>query len=215
MKQLPKLSAAYCIFFAGIFLSCNQKMKEPETQGKADTAQLFPGNSFAAVDQSPMDISYYPPEYPQQKMSAKQPAAAPVARIIYSRPHKKGRIIFSNQEKSLVRYGEPWRLGANEATEIDFFQPVVINGNNVAAGRYVMYCIPFADRWIIALNTNVDSWGLQIDPSKDLFRTEVPVQQQKASIEDFTIVFQDATYGADILFTWDMVKIILPVSFSK
>ncbi len=190
-------------------------MSKPEPTATADTAQRFPGNSFAASDQSPMDISYFPTLYPQQKMAAKQPFAPPVARIIYSRPHKKGRLIFSNEEKSLVRYGNPWRLGANEATEIGFYKPVVINGNNVPAGRYVMYCIPYADKWIIALNNNVDSWGLQIDPSQDLFRTEVPVQEQSPAIEDFTIVFQDATYGADILFAWDNVKILLPVTFSK
>ena len=215
MKRLPKLSAAYYLCFAAILFSCNQQMKEPEAAEKTDTAQLFPGNSFAAVDQSPIDISYYPIQYPQQKMSARQLGAQPLARIIYSRPHKKGRVIFSNDEKSLVRYGKPWRLGANEATEITFFKPVVINGNNLPAGRYVMYCIPFADKWVIAVNSNVDSWGLQIDPSKDLFRTEVPVQEQNPPIEDFTIVFLEATYGADILFTWDEVKILLPVSFSK
>lgn len=189
-------------------------MKEPVAVAKADTAQLFPGNSFAPIDRSPMDISYYPVQYPQQKMSGTQ-TATPLARIIYSRPHKNGRVIFSNNEKSLVRYGQPWRLGANESTEITFFKPVVINGNNLAAGRYVMYCIPFADRWIIAVNGNVDSWGLQVDPTKDLFRTEVPVQEQNPAIEDFTIVFMEATYGADILFAWDQVKILLPVSFSK
>lgn len=215
MTKLPKPSAAYVLLVAVTLLSCNEQMKKPDPAAKADTAQLFPGNSFAAIDQSPMDISYYPPQYPQHKMSAGQSANAPVSRIIYSRPHRKGRMIFSNEEKSLVRYGKPWRLGANEATEITFFQPVAINGNNVSAGRYVMYCIPFADKWIIALNSNIDSWGLQIDPSKDLFRTEVPVQKQDPEIEDFTIVFQDATYGADVVFTWDTVKILLPVVFSK
>ena len=215
MKLSTKLTATSLFFFVGLLFSCHKKIKEPTAPGNTDSVQLFAGNNFAGVDQSPLDISYYPLQYPQNKMSVTQPVAPPVARIIYSRPHKKGRIIFSNDEKSLCRYGKPWRLGANEATEIDFFKPVVINGNNVPAGRYVMYCVPFADRWIIALNGNLDSWGLQIDPSKDLFRTEVPVQQQSPAIEDFTIVFQEASYGADILFTWDVVKILLPVTFSK
>jgi hypothetical protein len=40
-----------------------------------------------------------------------------VARLIYSRPTKNGRVIFGD----LLEYGKVWRLGANEATEIEFF----------------------------------------------------------------------------------------------
>ena len=38
------------------------------------------------------------------------------ARVVYSRPKKEGRTIFGG----LVEYGQVWRLGANEATEIEF-----------------------------------------------------------------------------------------------
>src|SRR5215203_4768715 len=74
-------------------------------------------NPYAPVDVSPMDLSYLPADYP--KMSAKK---MPVARVMYSRPHKQGRKIFG----SLLKFEEAWRLGANEATEIEFFQPVRI-----------------------------------------------------------------------------------------
>ena len=64
------------------------------------------------VDKSPMDMSYYPVDYPVLKISDKV-ADSPAARIIYGRPQKNGRPIFGN----LVEYGQVWRLGANEATE--------------------------------------------------------------------------------------------------
>ncbi|HSN59680.1 MAG TPA: DUF2911 domain-containing protein, partial [Ferruginibacter sp.] len=137
------------------------------------------------------------------------------ARVIYSRPHKKGRPIFGTDGKNLCPYGKPWRLGANESTEIEFFIPVVINGNNIKAGRYVMYCIPYADKWIIVLNSNIDSWGLQIDPSKDILQTEIPVQKHIPALEDFTIAFESAGYGADLIMAWDEVKVSLPITFSK
>ena len=68
-----------------------------------------------------MDMSYYPNGYPVLKIQDK--ATEPlVARVIYSRPQKNGRTIFGE----LLEYGKVWRLGANEATEIEFFQVVKI-----------------------------------------------------------------------------------------
>ncbi|HRQ50042.1 MAG TPA: DUF2911 domain-containing protein, partial [Agriterribacter sp.] len=68
------------------------------------------GNTLSLLDKSPLDIVYYPPEYPKLKMIGKMPSP-PVFRVIYSRPQKNGRKIFG----SVVKYGEHWRLGANEA----------------------------------------------------------------------------------------------------
>ncbi len=193
---------------------CTPKSDDKSNLPVIDSLKMVPANQYVSADQSPMDISYYPPEFPQHKLAGSSKAEMPVGRVIYSRPHKKGRIIFGSSEKSLCPYGKPWRLGANEATEIEFFKPVVIDGKNVRAGRYVIYCIPFADKWIIALNSNIDSWGLAIDAGKDILRTEIPVQQQTPAQEDFTIVFMFATYGADVVMAWDEVKTVLPLVFS-
>ena len=64
-----------------------------------------------------MDMAYYPVNYPVLKIQDKLTESL-AARVIYSRPQKAGRTIFG----SLVKYGEVWRLGANEATEIEFFK---------------------------------------------------------------------------------------------
>ena len=194
---------------------CTPKSDDRPKLPLADSLKKVSPNQYVSTDQSPMDISYYPTEFPQHKFTGETKAEKPVARVIYSRPHKKGRRIFSSSEKSLCSYGKPWRLGANEATEIEFFVPVIIDGKNVPAGRYILYCIPFADKWIIALNTNIDSWGLAIDASKDLMRTEIPVQQQAPALEDFTLVFEPASYGADLIMAWDEVKAVLPLIFSQ
>mgnify|MGYP003694383693 CR=1 FL=1 len=57
-----------------------------------------------------MDMSYFPVNYSQKKMTH-DITTLPVMRVIYSRPHRQGRTIFGN----LLKYGERWRLGANEA----------------------------------------------------------------------------------------------------
>ena len=72
---------------------------------------------FPQIDKSPMDMSYYPNAYPHLKIQDKLTEPL-VARVIFSRPQKNGRAIFGE----LLEYGKVWRLGANEATEIEFFQ---------------------------------------------------------------------------------------------
>lgn len=216
MKILPKLSSVLCIVSSIVILgACSQNNNDNASVTVKDSLKLPAGNEYATTDQSPMDISYFPKEFPQNKMSGTLLLQTPVARVIYSRPHKKGRPIFGTDEKNLCPYGKPWRLGANESTEIEFFVPVVINGNNVKAGRYILYCVPYADKWIVVLNSNIDSWGLQIDPSKDILQTEIPVQKHIPALEDFTIVFEAASYGADLIMAWDEVKVSLPVTFSN
>lgn len=176
---------------------------------KKDTAVIntHVPNPFAPLDISPVDISYFPVDYPVRKMS--QPSIGmPVARVIYSRPHKQGRKIFG----ALLPYNEPWRLGANEATEIEFFQPVHIQNKNVAKGRYVMYSIPTAKYWTIVLNSNSYSWGLKPDPKQDVHRFRVPAESAPAVVESYTMVFEKSDTGANLIMAWDDVMARLPIS---
>ena len=163
-------------------------------------------NPFSPVDISPMDMSYWPADYPKIKMSG--PAIEPpVARVIYSRPHLQGRHIFHE----VLKYGQPWRLGANESTELDLYQAVRIQNKKIEAGRYVIYCIPQENHWTVILNSNIDSWGLEADRSKDLYSFDVPVKLTSNSIEYFTIVFEPNGKGANLLMAWDNVEARLPM----
>jgi Protein of unknown function (DUF2911) len=112
-------------------------------------------------------------------------------------------------------YGKPWRLGANEATEITFFENVRIAGKDVEKGTYVLYCIPNENKWTIILNTNLYTWGLHIDETKDIFRTDIPVMKQMPSIEDFTLFFEDTKTGCNMIMAWENVKTILPIGFVR
>jgi Protein of unknown function (DUF2911) len=164
---------------------------------------------FPPVDKSVMDMSYYPNGYPVLKIQDK--ATDPlVARVIYSRPQKNGRVIFGD----LLEYGKVWRLGANEATEIEFYQNVKINSTKIKKGRYTMYCIPYADKWTIIVNKETDTWGsFKYDTKKDLVRMDVLVQKQTEINESFAMVFEKASTGANLIVAWDNVKVVLPIIF--
>ena len=188
------------------------KLIEQEKIIKKDTvANSNPettSNRYAPVDVSPMDISYYPADYPKLKMS-KAINAVPFVRVIYSRPHLQGRQLFHG----LLKYGEPWRLGANEATELDLYRDATIMDKKVKAGRYILYCIPQPDTWTIVINSNIDSWGLAPDTTKDLFRFTIPVKQANQHLEYFTMIFEKSDQGAELLMAWDNLEALLPFNF--
>jgi hypothetical protein len=165
-------------------------------------------NKLPPVDKSPMDMSYYPNSYPVLKIQDKVSEPL-VARVIYSRPQKNGRSVFGE----LLEYGQVWRLGANEASEIEFFRNVTLAGTRVKKGRYTIYCIPFPDKWTIIINKDTDTWGsFKYDPAKDVLRTDVPVQQNEI-LESFVMAFEKAPVGASLVIAWDNLKVNIPFTY--
>jgi hypothetical protein len=104
-------------------------------------------------------------------------------------------------------------LGANESTELQLYKDAVIQNKKVKAGRYVLYCIPEPDTWTIVLNSNIDSWGLVPDSTKDLFRFPVPVKKNQPNLEYFTLIFQKTDSGAELLMAWADLEALLPINF--
>jgi len=218
MLLKTRLSIAVFAIISVLFSGCAQKAdNKPGGETKLLRIPVSVNDSlFLSIDKSPMDMSYYPEDYPKQKMVTPD-MANPVARVIYSRPQKNGRIIFADSsvtENVIQHYGQDWRLGANEATEIEFFKEVSISGKKIAPGRYIIYCIPYADKWKIILNQNLYSWGLHIDKAKDIVEMEIPVIKNNVQIEYFTMLFQKSTYGCDLVMSWGDVKAVLSINFN-
>jgi hypothetical protein len=161
------------------------------------------------IDKSPLDMSYYPNGYPVLKIQDK--ATEPlISRVIFSRPQKNSRTIFGD----LIEYGKLWRLGANEATEIEFFVPVKIGGVKIKKGRYTLYCIPFEEKWTMILNRDTDSWGaFKYNQSMDVTRLDIPVIKQTDLLENFVMVFEKSGNGCNLVIAWDAIKVMLPISF--
>lgn len=160
------------------------------------------------VDKSPMDMAYYPANYPVLKIQGK--ATEPlVARVIYSRPLKNDRVVFGE----LVEWNKIWRLGANEATEVEFYRDVKIGGKKIAKGKYTLFAIPEQEQWTIILNKDTDTWGaFKYDEKKDVARITLPVQQIPVPVNAFSIMFEKS--GADTIVmdvAWDNYMVALPI----
>jgi len=163
---------------------------------------------FPLMDKSPMDMSYYPVNYPILRIQDK--ATEPlVARLVYSRPQRNGRNVFGE----LLEYNKVWRLGANEATEIEFYKDVLINNKVVPKGRYTLYAIPAEDKWTIIVNKETDIWGaFKYDSGKDIVRADVAVEKQAEPLEAFTMFFEKAATGFVMIASWDTALVSLPIS---
>ncbi len=161
-----------------------------------------------ALDKSPMDMAYFPNNYPVLKIQDKISAPL-IARVIYSRPQKSGRTVFGE----LVEFGKVWRLGANEATEIEFYKDVRIGNKKILKGKYTMYALVDTANWTVILNKETDVWGaFKYDEKKDVVRTTVPVTKLAEPAETFTMFFDKGANGIDLVITWDDVKCVLPIS---
>jgi hypothetical protein len=172
------------------------------------SASLQAQSGRPGIDKSPLDMSYYPSNYPQLKIQGK--ATEPlVARVIYSRPRKEGRTVFGE----LVSYGKVWRLGANEATEFELYRPVTIGGKKVAAGRYTLYAVVNEKSWTFILNKETDTWGaFKYDASKDIARVDVPVQKTTDTVEQLAMSFSKTNNTINLEVSWENVKVALPIN---
>lgn len=134
-------------------------------------------------------------------------------KITYSQPHKRGRTVFG----SLVPYGQVWRTGANEATELTVTRDIVINGFALKAGTYSIFTIPNKDKWTIIINQDTGLWGsYNYNPKQDVTRFEVPVQALTDVVyEAFTITVEQKNKVADLVFMWDKIKVVVPVQFNE
>ena len=151
------------------------------------------------LDQAPHDIAYY-----RQNMVAK-----PLVKVIYGRPQKNGREVFGD----VVEYGKVWRTGANEATEVKFYQDILFGDVRVAAGTYVLITIPGENQWEVILSSNVDVWGaFQYNPFFNVAKITVPSKKAE-EVEIFSIGFKEKQDSINMVLAWDSTRINVPISF--
>ncbi len=133
--------------------------------------------------------------------------------VVYCQPYKKGRLIFGDKsEGALVPYGEYWRTGANEATEIEFSTAVQFGETTVEQGRYRLYTVPGENTWKVALNSELGAWGYyEPDYQKDVVSIEVAPQVQAPEIEQFTMSFAQEGKRIMLQMKWESTLVEVPI----
>jgi hypothetical protein len=124
--------------------------------------------------------------------------------IDYGRPSLKGRDIFS-----MVQPGMVWRLGMNQATQIESTGDLVVAGKEVKAGKYTLWAKKTGpDSWILAFHPKTGVWGAP--PLKDGYIAELPLKTEKVgdSAEELTITLADNNGKAGINIHWGTAALV-------
>ena len=132
-------------------------------------------------------------------------------KVVYGQPYRRGRTIFGEWEP----YGQVWRTGANEATEITITKPVLMNMEVVEAGTYALFTIPNEENWTIILNNDLGQWGaFDYNEAFDYLRFDVPVIEIESPKEAFTIEFTDPFNSETTMsLSWEDVRVEIPIRF--
>jgi hypothetical protein len=130
-----------------------------------------------------------------------------VGKICYGRPSAKGRAV----EGGLIPFGQPWRLGANEATALHFPFPIEVGGIPLEAGSYSLYAIADEFEWQFVLNSNAERWGIPIND--EVKATDVGTftglpRAMTEPVEQLTITWH--THGGDnghLVLEWGSTRV--------
>jgi len=168
---------------------------------------------FAKMDKSVMDAAYYPDGAPKRVFAKSDEARAakePKIRILYSRPAKKGRTVFGE----LLKFGEAWRVGANESTEALFMTDVMFGDQLIEAGRYSIIAVPQADSWKVLLSNDLDGWGEYSHRDRhEVASVTVPTQMSDDVIENLSIaLYEKSANVVHIKIGWDKTIVEVPVT---
>lgn len=168
------------------------------------------GQTLACVQQRPdMDRTASPYD------SVVVPVGDGGAKICYSRPSARGRMVFD----SLVPYGRLWRTGANEPTIIHTSGPLRIAGIAVPPGSYSIYTIPErTGDWQVVVNRSTSQWGHEgrydaAVEAQEVGRAPVPSTTIPQAVEQFTIRAEPAGAGAaNVILEWASTRVTIPVT---
>jgi len=150
-------------------------------------------------------------------------------RVVYCRPYLRGRenIFGAKESEALVPFGELWRFGANEATEISVTKTVTVGGKKLPAGTYSVFVTPGEKEWTFHFNSalglngnfarNPESGEFEnaYKAENDVATASAAVGQLAADAEEvdqFTISFDETEGGADMIVRWQKTEVRVPVA---
>tara|TARA_B100001769_G_scaffold12035_1_gene8315 strand:+ start:21 stop:566 length:546 start_codon:yes stop_codon:yes gene_type:complete len=134
--------------------------------------------------------------------------------VDYSRPYKKGRVIFGTEEEgALVPYNNYWRTGANFCTDFYNSSEILFNGNKLDSGKYFLYTFPNKNSWDIILNSDHGRFGFfNPDRENDVLITSVTPISIDEDLEQFEIDFEKIDKNIFLRLRWEKTSVSIPIN---
>jgi Protein of unknown function (DUF2911) len=171
----------------------------------------------------------HPSRRPSPVGIAKTHVGDTYVKVTYGRPYVRDRDIFGDPADGntyLVPFGELWRTGANEATELTTTGAILVAGKRLASGTYSVFTVPGATTWTVRFNTQLGMDGTgRLDPvsgefsesydeAEDVLTVEVPSTTLSEDVDQFTIAFEPALDPTHLVLSWARTAVRIPVAGS-
>lgn len=104
----------------------------------------------------------------------------------------------------------PWRAGADEGTTMSFSTDVAVNGQKLAAGKYIFFIAVYPDSCVLIFNKNTEGWGSYFyDKAQDVLHVATKQQKnQPLSKERLDYTFSNQTdHSVEIALEWERWRI--------
>ncbi len=192
MKSLPFLRYFACGLAAALSTSAAYAQSVPATQAQPKLSTQ--SRTLMQTDK------------PSPAATATGKIGSTNVTVNYSSPAVKGRTIFGGLEP----FDKVWRAGANEATTVEFSQPVLVEGKALAAGKYSFFVIPTAAKqWTVIFNKEPNQWGAyKYDQKLDALRVLVTPRKPAAMAE--RLVYEVKPKG--LVLRWENVELPVKVT---
>jgi hypothetical protein len=120
----------------------------------------------------------------------------------YSRPSKRGRVVFGG----IVPWNRVWRTGANLATHFTTDRPLAFGGTVLPPGRYTLFTLPSLSGWALIISKQTGQWGTEYDSSQDLARIPMRTRNLASPVEQFTMIVEPRGRGGVLRLQWDTTE---------
>ncbi|HEY1662750.1 MAG TPA: DUF2911 domain-containing protein [Verrucomicrobiae bacterium] len=138
--------------------------------------------------------------------------------LTYGRPYttKPGTTEARKIWGSLVPFGEPWRLGADEATLLIVQKPIELGGKTIPAGAYTLYMVPQeSGASQLAISTRLGGWGIPVDTADDLARVDLTKTTLDKPVDEFTMTIAKNSSGGELRMMWEDTQFSVPFTIVK
>lgn len=127
--------------------------------------------------------------------------------VTYGRPYSKNPASGEMRKiwGGLVKWGEPWRMGSDEATTLITQQPIVFGSTTIPAGAYTLYMLPSETGTSkLVFSKKLGQWGIPVNTSDDLASVDLTKDNVDKAVDQYTMaVARNQGGGGVIKMTWE------------
>ena len=138
--------------------------------------------------------------------------------VTYGRPYtiKPGTTEVRKIWGGLVPWGDPWRLGADEATSLITQKPLVFGDKTIPPGAYTLYMVPQENGASqLVFSSALGGWGIPVDTDHDVARVDLIKTDLDKPVDQFTMAISRESGGAVLKLSWETTQFSVPFTVQK